>query len=246
MTNPANKVAIITGSTSGIGSAIAHQLSAAGAYVVINSVSSIDKGQQLAAKLNNAIYVQGNIGNEEDCNRLAKQTVEHYGSIDILINNAGRSISHSNDALAISNQDFLDTLNLNVVGTWCLTREALPFLKQSGDGNILNITACSGIDPAQAASGIHYAVAKAAINQLTKFLAKHCGPEVRANAIAPGGVILTERAKQFPEIVKQISEKTPLKRVGIPDDIAELVLAIIKSNYINGEIIMADGGFSVL
>ncbi len=244
MSNLEKKVAIVTGSTSGIGASIAQMLSDAGAQVVINSVSSSEKGKRFASKLNHALYVQGDLGQEDDCKRLIKETVKQFGRIDILVNNAGKAIGGSSDVFDISNEDFSATLNLNVVGTWCLTREALPYLKQSRDGNIINITSCSGIDPAQTAMGIHYAVAKAAINHLTKFLAKNGGPEIRANAIAPG-VILTERAKNFPELVQQFTDHNPLKRAGTPEDIAELALAIIKSNYINGEVILADGGFCV-
>lgn len=243
MSSLENKVAIVTGSTSGIGEGVAKILADSGVRVVINSVSSVEKGNKLAKELNNAIYLQGDIGIEDDCKRIVSETVKKFGCIDILVNNAGKTIGSSQDALDISNYDFSETLNINVVGTWCLIREAIPYLKKSGDGNIINITSGAGIDSAQAASGIQYSVAKAAINHLTKFLAKHCGPEIRANAIAPG-VIMTERAKKFPEAVEKLKRKIPLKRAGTPADIAELVIAIIKSNYINGEIILADGGFS--
>ena len=121
--------------------------------------------------------------------------------MDILINNAGQSYrSDSDDNCAISNDEFKKVLDTNVVGTWCIIREALPYLKKSGDGNIVNITSCAGIDPASASSGIPYSVAKAAINHLTKFLAKECGPEIRANGIAPG-LILTPRTENFYEAV---------------------------------------------
>lgn len=245
MSSIEKKVAIITGSTSGIGEGIARMLNNAGAYVVINSVSSIEKGNKLAKDLNNAVYLQGDIGIEDDCKRIINETIKHFGQIDILINNAGKSARTSGDILNISNDYFSETLNINVVGTWCLIREALPYLNKSGDGNIINITSCAGIDPASASSAIPYSVAKAAINHLTKFLAKHCGPAIRANAIAPG-LIITPRTENFDEAVDKFKSKTPLKRTGEPKDIAELVLAIIKSNYINGEIILADGGFSTI
>jgi ketoreductase RED2 len=240
-----NKVAIITGSTSGIGEGIAEKLSEAGAYVVINSVHSVNKGKQLADQLPNAIYVQANIGVEDDCKRIVNKTVEHFGQIDILVNNAGQSARVSGNVLDISNRYFSDTLNLNVVGTWCLIREAMPHLQKTGDGNIINITSCAGIDTASASSAIPYSVSKAAINHLTKFIAKHAGPNIRANAIAPG-LIMTPRTVDFEEAVNKFKQNTPLKRTGVPNDIAELVLAIIKSNYINGEVILADGGFSTM
>jgi len=187
MSNLENKVAIVTGSTSGIGEGIARLLSYAGVKIIINSVNSIDRGEQIAHELNNSIYIQGNIGIEDDCKRIVAGAIKHFGKLDILVNNAGKSMrTKSSDVLAISREDFRQTLDVNVVGTWCLIREAIPSLKKSGDGNIINITSCAGIDPASASSAIPYSVAKAAINHLTKFLAKHCGPEIRANAIAPG------------------------------------------------------------
>lgn len=239
------KVAIITGSTSGIGECTARMLSALGMYVVINSVSSIKKGNELAEELINAIYVQGDISIEKDCKNIITETIKQFGRIDVLINNAGKSVSSSENILDISNKDFSETLDINVVGTWCLTREAIPHLKKTGNGNIINITAGSGVDPAQAESGIQYAVAKAAVNHLTKFLAKYCGPEIRANAIAPG-IIMTQRAEKYPEVVEKLKHKIPLNRVGTPADISELIIGIIKSNYINGEVILADGGFSTI
>lgn len=238
------KVAIITGSTSGIGQGIAKLLSSLGARVVLNSVNSIEKGAMLSKQLGDAIYVQGDIGIEDDCKRIISEAMDHFGQIDILVNNAGKSARYTGDVMDISNEYFSTTLDVNVVGTWCLTREALPFLKKSGDGNIINITSCAGIDAASATSAIPYSVAKAAINHLTKFLAKHCGPEIRANAIAPG-LIVTPRTENFHEATDNFNKGTPLHRLGHPEDIAELVIAIIKSNYMNGEVILADGGFSV-
>ena len=245
MTCLENKVAIITGSTSGIGEGIARLLSSYGVRIVLNSVSSVEKGESLARELGDAIYVQGSIAKEDDCRNIINQAIDKFDCLDILINNAGKSFGVSQNVFDVSNSNFLETLNMNVVGTWCLIREALPHLKQSGDGNIVNITACIGTDPAQVQSGIQYAVAKAAINHLTKLVAKFAGANIRSNAIAPG-VVLTERAKKFPEVVEQIRNRIPIKRVGAPEDIAELVIGIIKSNYINGEVIVADGGFSTV
>lgn len=245
MTDLSNKVAIVTGSTSGIGKAIACLLTDHGVRVVINSVFSIESGEKLSQSLPNAIYVQGDIGKEADCKSLIKKTIAHYGQLDILINNAGKALRAGDNPLEITNEVFSETLNVNVVGTWCLCREALPYLKQSKDGNIINIVSSAGINPASASSGIPYAVSKAAINHLTKFIAKYAGPEVRANAVAPG-LIITPRTENFDEAISKFQERTPLKRTGTPNDIAEIVLGILRSHYINGETISVDGGFSVL
>lgn len=112
-----NKVAIVTGSTSGIGRGIAQKLSEAGTNVVINSMNSVDKGNQLASELPHAIYVQGNISVEEDCKKIIAQTIKKFGTIDILVNNAGTPARASSpDVLNIINAAFTETLTTNVVG----------------------------------------------------------------------------------------------------------------------------------
>lgn len=245
MTTLIDKVAIVTGSTSGIGEAIAKLLSQHGTKIVINSVSSIEKGKVLARQLKQSIYCQADIGIESDCKRLIQTTLSNYGRLDFLINNAGiiGKVPNDADLTTISNEAFSHTLNTNVVGTWCLIREAIPYLKQSGDGVIINITSCAGDDPAAVSTAFPYAVSKAALNHLTKLLAKDLGPTIRVNAIAPG-VIKTPRTKGFTVAVEKFEKRTPLKRTGDPNDVAELVVATIKSNYINGEIIVVDGGYS--
>lgn len=244
MTELKNKVAIVTGSTSGIGEAIARLLAQHEVKVVINSVTSIEKGKVIANELKDSIYCQANIAVEADCKKLIDSTIHQYGRLDFLINNAGAvGRLPTNDLDAITNELFSETLNANVVGTWCLTRYAIPHLKKSGDGVMINITSCAGSDPATVSSAIPYAVSKAAINYLTKLLAKELGPQIRVNAIAPG-LIITPRTKDFTVAIEKFEKRTPLKRTGEPSDIAELVIALIKSNYVNGEIVVVDGGFA--
>ena len=245
MTDLSNKVAIVTGSTSGIGEAIARMLSKYNVSVVVNSISSVEKGNALANELENSIYCQANIGNEADCKKLIETTIDKYGRLDFLINNAGMPgrLPPIIGLEELSNEIFSESLAINVVGTWCLTRYAIPYLKKSGDGVIINITSCAGDNPAAVSSAIPYAVSKAAINYLTKLLAKELGPEIRVNAIAPG-LIITPRTKDFTVAIDKFEKRTPLKRTGEPNDIAELAVALIKSNYVNGEIVVVDGGFS--
>ena len=134
MTTLNNKIAIVTGSTSGIGESIARMLSQNGVRIVINSVSSLEKGNALANELQ-GLYCAADIGNEADCQRLVNTTLEHYGRLDFLINNAGAvGRLASRDLADVSNEIFSQMLTTNVVGTWCLTRHAIPHLKQSQDG----------------------------------------------------------------------------------------------------------------
>lgn len=245
MTSLSNKIAIVTGSTSGIGLAIAKLLSNNGVNIVINSVSSVEKGEKISSELPNSFYCQADISKESDCENLIYKTIEKFSRLDFLINNAGAvGRLPSNNLSEISNEIFAQTLNANVVGTWSLIRSAIPYLKKSQDGVIINITSVAGINPGSITNALPYAVSKAALNYLTKLLAKELGPEIRVNAIAPG-LITTPRTENFDAAIEKFKTRTPLKRVGDTNDIAELALAIIKSNYINGEIIVADGGFSV-
>lgn len=239
------KVAIVTGSTSGIGEAIVRMLSRAGAKVVINSVSSQEKGEKIADELR-GLYCSADISIEADCERLIQTTIQHYGRLDFLVNNAGAvGKLVSNDPDDISNEIFSRMLNTNVVGTWCLIRHAIPYLKKAQDSSIINITSVAGLDAAAATSSTPYAICKAALNHMTKLLAKELGPEIRVNAVAPG-LIKTPRTHDFKAAIDKFTQRTPLKRVGEPEDIAEIVLALIKSNYINGEVIVVDGGFSTV
>lgn len=243
MTSIQDKVAIVTGSTSGIGEAIARTLSQEGAKVVINSRVSVDKGKGLAEELN-GLYCQADIGVAADCERLIKTAMEHYGRLDFLINNAGAVGRLPNSNLVdFSNEIFTNMLTTNVVGTWCVTHHAIPYLKQSNDGVIINITSIAGIDPGAVTSSIPYAICKAALNHMTKLLAKELGREIRVNAIAPG-LIKTPRTEGFKAANDKFTERTPLKRPGEPEDIAQIAVALIKSNYINGEVVVVDGGFS--
>lgn len=237
------QVAIVTGATSGIGEAIARLLANNGVNVVINSVRSVEKGQLLANELTGAVYCQGDISQQADCQNIINLALEQFGQLDILVNNANKSVRQEAETIeAVSSDVLRQTLDGNVIATWQMIQTAIPYLRDSGNGNIINITASSGINPASSMSGMPLAVAKAALNHLTKLLAVSCGPHIRANAIAPG-LIETPRTQHLEETIQYFCDRSPLKTVGQPNDIAELALAIIKSKYINGEVIMADGGF---
>lgn len=248
MTILKNKVAIVSGSTEGIGEAIARRLSLEGTKVVINSLTSIERGEAITAELENSIYCQGSIANDADCKNIIDATIKKFGRIDFLINNAGANMNIARYKSEFSWQApadiFSKILDVNVVGTWRLTQMAIPHLQKTGDGVIINISSIAGIDPAAGSSSIPYSVSKAAVNLMTKALAKDLGPEIRVNAIAPG-LIKTRRAEGFTEAIEKFEKHSALKRIGEKEDIVEFVLAMIRSNYITGEVIVVDGGFSV-
>ncbi len=238
-----NKVAIVTGSSSGIGKCIAEMLSKAGATVIINSATSVAEGEKLASELPSSFYIQANVADEKQCQDLIDATLKKFGRIDILINNAAAKsvnrIPHG-DLAAATDELFYKMFNTNVMSAWYLSRAATPALKANGLGHIVNISSIAGLKAT--GSSIPYAVSKAALNHLTLLLANTLGPEVRVNAVAPG-FTLTPRTQKWHEAQKKYAEQSALKRSGKAEEIAEAVIGIIQANHITGQIITVDGGF---
>jgi ketoreductase RED2 len=232
-------VALVTGSTSGIGEATARRFAAAGARVVVNSARSVEAGERLAAELPDAIYVQGDVGDPVEAVKLVDAAVETFGRLDVLVNNAGvtRPIPHA-DLDAVTPQVWWDVLGVNVIGTWQVTAAAMPHLR-TAQGCVVNISSVAGIRPA--GSSIPYAVSKAAIGHMTRLLAAAVGPQVRVNAVAPG-LIETPWTAGFTEIKARVESSTPLRRVGTVDDVAAVVAALVESRYVTGEVVLVDGG----
>lgn len=239
----AGQIAIVTGSSSGIGEATARRLAADGAAVVVNSSASVEAGERLAAALPNACYVQANIAEDAQCKRLVDATLRRYGRLDILINNAGTTvlIPHG-DLDAVTDEIFHRILDTNLLGTWYMTRAALPHLKNSPAGVVVNVTSIAGIRPT--GSSIPYAVSKAAINHLTHLLAKVSGP-VRINAVAPG-LVQTPWTKDWGPLHAAVAHQAPLQRSATADDIAATIVGVVQSPYMTGEIVMVDGGLSLV
>lgn len=234
------RVAVVTGSSSGIGTAVARRLAAEGIRVVINSARSRTAGQQLAESLPEAIYVQADVSDGQQAAHLIDTTVETFGRLDILVNNAGRTrlIPH-HELTSVTTEIWQEILALNVVGTWQTAVAAVPHLKMSGAGCIVNISSVAGSRPA--GSSIPYAVSKAAVEHMTRLLANVLGPEVRVNAVAPG-LIDTPWTREFTQIAEKVRESTPLRRVGTPEDIAEAVYSMVNVAYMTGQVVLVDGG----
>jgi ketoreductase RED2 len=239
----AGQVAIVTGSSSGIGAATARRLAAEGATVVVNSSASVAAGERVAASLPHAHYVQADVAAETQCRRLVDTTLERCGRLDILVNNAGTTavIPHA-DLDAVSDEIFHRILDTNLLGTWHLTRAALPHLRQSPAGAVVNVTSIAGIRAM--GSSIPYAVSKAAINHLTRLLAKVSGP-VRINAVAPG-LVQTPWTKDWGPLHEQVARQAPLGRSATAEDIADAIFGVITARYMTGEVILVDGGLSLV
>ncbi|WP_243788673.1 SDR family NAD(P)-dependent oxidoreductase [Saccharopolyspora gloriosae] len=237
-----NQVALITGSASGIGAGIARRLAADGMRVVINSRSP-GPGTDLAESLPGAIYVQADVSVPEQAERLVAETVERCGRLDALINNAGTTevIPHG-DLDSATVEVWRRILDLNVLGTWQLSAIAASHLKHSDSGTITNISSVAGSRPA--GSSIPYAVSKAAIEHMTRLLAKALGPRIRVNAVAPGLIETpwTSDDPFFAAIAEKVREATPLGRVGNPEDVAEAVAGVLAARYLTGAVVPVDGG----
>lgn len=235
------RVAVVTGSSSGIGAAVARRMAAAGVRVVVNSARSVQAGRALAAELPGAHYVQADIAVEEQARHLIEATVERFGRLDVLVNNAGttRLIPHQ-DLDAATPQIWRDIFGVNVFGTWQVSVAAVPHLRATGAGCIVNISSLAGSRPG--GSSIPYAASKAAVNHLTRLLASVLGPQIRVNAVAPG-LVDTPWIAGFAGIREHITDSAPLHRVGTPEDIAKVVCDVVDSTYMTGEVIGVDGGF---
>jgi len=236
----AGKVALVTGSSSGIGEAIARRLAGQGATVVVNSASSVAAGQAVAASLPGAHYVQADIAVEADARRMVGEAVAVGGRLDILVNNAGTTfvIPH-HDIDAVTTDVWRRILDVNVIGTWSVTAAALPHLRATGDGCVVNITSLAGVR--QTGSSIPYAASKAALNHMTRLLANVTGPEVRVNAVAPG-LVDTPWTETWDAVRAAVQARAPLRRSGTPDDVAAAVLGLVLSPYQTGDVVVVDGG----
>ncbi len=242
MTDLDGRVAIVTGSSSGIGEATARHLSLAGASVVVNSATSVEAGNHVASSLpTDSIYVQADIGDPRQSEALVDAALSRFGRLDILVNNAGWTAFIDHDDLeGLTDEIFRKTFEVNVFGTWSLTKTAIPHLRQSPDGNVVSITSVAGLRPA--GSSIAYAMSKAALNHMTRLLAKSAGA-VRVNAVAPG-LIETPWTSNWAEMHEFVAAKAPVGRSGTPDDIASAVLSLIGNGYVTGEVLVVDGGLT--
>jgi ketoreductase RED2 len=235
---------IVTGSSSGIGAAVARRLAGLGAGIVINSAISIDAGQRIAAELADAVYVQGDIGDPATATALVTAAKERWGRLDGLVNNAGVTIEvPMPDIAAVTAGHWEKVLRTNVIGTFLVSQAALPLLRDAADGWIINVTSVAGIR--QTGSSLPYAVSKAALNHLTTILAKHAEGGVRVNAVAPG-LVATPWTEGWDDRKAGVELVAPLHRVASPDDIADACLGLIGTPYATGQTLVVDGGLGLV
>lgn len=233
-------VAIVTGSSSGMGAAMARRLAGAGMTVVVNSNSSVEAGEAVAAEIGGA-YEQADVSDEAQADRLVARTVDRFGRLDLLVNNAGTTVTIPQADLESATTDiWRRILEVNILGTWHVTTAAVPHLRSSPNGHVVNVTSLGGQRPI--GSSIPYSVSKAGLDHLTRLLASTLGPEIRVNAVAPGFVD-TPWTSGWSEMRDRVTSKIPLRRAGRPEDIAEAVIGLHRSTYVTGQILAVDGGY---
>ena len=236
---PLQGVALVTGSSSGIGEGIARHLAAEGMTVVVNSRTSRERGTALARKLGGS-YIEADIADGDQSRAMVDAVVERYGRLDLLVNNAGttQEIPHA-DLEAANREVWRRIFEVNVFGTWDLSVAAIPHLRKSPEGHIVMMTSLSGQRPL--GSSLPYAASKAALDHMTRLLASTVGPEVRVNAVAPGFVD-TPWTSEWHELRASVSAEVPLQRVASPDDIAVAVAGLHRMKYATGQVLAVDGG----
>ena len=244
-----NKVAIVTGSASGIGAATARELSRRGWAVVINYSKSEAEAKNVAAQCKDAISVQADVGDDVQCRKLAQSALDKWGRIDALVNNAGTTkfVRHA-DLEGLSAEDFLRIYRLNVIGPFQAVRACAAALK-AAKGAVVDVSSVAAL--LGTGSSIAYAASKSALNSLTYSLARVLGPEVRVNAVCPGFVDTPWQsnalgAARAGEAAAHYSTLVPLKDYARPEDIAETIAWLIEgARQVTGETIFVDGGMHV-
>jgi len=240
----ADQAMIVTGSSSGIGEAVARRLAGHGAGVVINSATSVDAGRALAAELPDAVYVQGDIGQPETASALVDAAQQRWGRLDGLVNNAGRTVDVPlTDIGSVTAEHWETVLRTNLIGTFLVSQAALVPLREAPDGWITNITSIAGVR--QTGSSLPYAVSKAGLDHLTTILAKYGGGGVRVNAVAPG-LVATPWTSDWDALKEGVTAMAPLHRVATPDDIAEAAMTFVTTTYATGQTLVVDGGLGLV
>jgi len=242
----ADRVAIVTGSSRGIGKAIAKLFAHEGARVVVNYSKSEKEALAVVGEIKReggkAIHLQADVSKSDDVRRMVQRTVQELDGVDILVNNAG--VHFAKDFFDITEDEWNRTIDVNLKGAYLCSKEVAPIMIKQKRGRIINISSNSGEYHQSAMRFVEYVVSKAGMNGLTRALALKLGPYVRVNAILPG-YISTEMVAHFtPEDEKMLMNETAVKRFGNVEDVAyaALFLASDESDFITGELMFVTGG----
>ena len=240
-----NKVALITGGTRGIGKQIAITLAESGYDIALNYRTENEELNETKKEIENlnvkCFAVKGDVSSFEECERFIKEVIEEYGQIDVLVNNAG--ITKDTLIARMKKEDFESVINVNLVGTFNVTKNVVPFMMKAHNGRIINISSVVGVSGNAGQS--NYSASKAGIIGFTKSLAKELGSRnILVNAVAPGFIETQMTAVLKDETKDDIAKSIPLRRMGNTKDVANVVkfLSSDDSSYITGQVINVDGG----
>jgi 3-oxoacyl-[acyl-carrier protein] reductase len=240
------KVAIVTGSSRGIGKAIAQHFAAEGAKVTVNWVSSEDEAQAVVDSIKggggDALSVRADVSSSADVRHLVSSTIDHFGRIDILVNNAG--VMYTKPVLETTEDEWDRTIDINLKGAYLCSKEVASVMLRQETGKIIMMSSNSGLYHPSAMRFTEYVTSKAGMNGLTKALALALGPHITVNAICPGWIKTDMIADTDPEVERRIIEETALKRWGVPDEVASaaVFLASKEADFITGELLIVAGG----
>lgn len=239
-----NKIAIITGSSRGIGKAIAILFAAEGANVIVNYLNNKERAEEVVneiiSKGGNALAIKADVSDENQIKAMIDEVISKYGKIDILVNNAG--IVFDIPFMNKTTEQWKKTLETNLIGAFLCCKYTIPHMKENG--RIINIASINGID-AVSAESMDYDASKAGMISMTKSMAKELAPNILVNAIAPGWID-TEINKDLPkDYVQAEIQRIGLKRFGKPEEIAKaaLFLASDDASYVTGSTLVVDGGY---
>lgn len=242
------KVAIITGGSRGIGKEIAKKFAKENYNLVINYVSEKTNTEELKKEFEalgaEVLFIKTNVTSYEECEKMAKDSINQFGKIDVLVNNAG--VTKDSLLLRMKEEDFDTVINVNLKGTFNVTKACIPYMMKKKSGKIVNISSVVGISGNSGQA--NYAASKAGIIGFTKSVAKELASRnILANCVAPG-YIATDMTNGLSDAVKEsINNQIPLKRVGMPEEVAKAVyfLAGEENSYITGQVLNVDGGMLI-
>ena len=240
------KIAIVTGASRGIGREVAKELAESGITVIANYNKSEEEAKKLQQELEEQNFkleiVKADVSKREDVKKLVEYTIEKYGKIDILINNAG--ISEYKLFTDETDEDWDKLINTNLYSAFAMSQEVIPNMVHNKKGCIINISSIWGI--VGGSLEVLYSISKAGLDGMTKALAKELGPSnIRVNSIAPGMINTKMNSKFTEKEIEEIKEEIPLERLGNPQDIAKCVKWLIDDNYTTGQVISINGGWVI-
>ena len=241
-----NKIAIVTGASRGIGRAIAKMLAENNYIVIANYYRSEAEAVQLKEELENQNkqidIFKADVSKREEVKQLIEYTLNKYGKIDVLINNAG--ISKSQLFTDVTDSDWNKIIQNNLYSAFCVTQEVLPNMIHNKNGCIINISSIWGLVGASCES--IYSISKAGIDAMTKSLAKELGPSnIRVNSIAPGFIDTDMNKEYSKDDINNIKQDIPLQKIGQPEDIAKCVKWLVEDEFTTGQVIAIDGGWQI-